>query len=1621
MTITPDLAPPAVAPVVAPLANAALVGKRANTAADPQAQALNDRLTLLAQHGHTWMPPDTAVAVASAPNVSDQSMLDVAGSLKQQVAQAWNGFSENFNDNILHAQPTAALTLARYLHASLGPLPIRQDDLHVIQRNLQKQGFGQGLTVNGVWDSGWNGAYNQWQNDLKTRQLAGDRPGSVSTSHAGHSIWDALLPTHAINAIVGYAKGLAHATNTLLGDVSGAVVNIPNIVSGHTDNSAASNETRAWFQNIGGGTLTAQDIAQQNETHRLTQDVGTVLALTPIAGEGSAAARVVQGAWEGGVSRQFAERTTGTIAKSFFGGRTRQMLADDAARRGILNTRVLQNIPLMRQVGPAVGRLADADGLYYKTRTLLASPYALPQVRVAGAIGQRYMLAGAGLNLAAQGLQAVGQGNQITQSILGDHTFDTVAQNLNRITHSGAGTRFDEAVNALGFILHGPLGSTAASTAVGDKVQALTDGMSEFLGKYNAEGAWQNAVAKATGQKTSVTDLHKAFGSPDLFERYMANKVADLAASHYAQDTAQRSGLTFGSDAYRTKVGELADQVWNNPHLHEKAILELLADPIELENRIAVDMIHNRLHPSEYTPDLVDPGAGTGDIKNYAANGVAWMTAGSHLQDVIRSGLASHMFGADGKTVIANAQDRFDHGYDMPNPQRTMDVTRRDYTSQVGSLLTSVQQRVNDARTQLGRQVTDAETALAANPKDKALIGTLQAARNRQKLIESSLDENNLRSFADLMSKTGRRRQWDRLVKDTARLRQLVDQASATPEERLALSHLIDNVGDPKQFADELYTNVNGEPRPFTEPVGSGDWLRQVLQHSTGALGVARLDTKTAQEAALDVSNFERRLNAAKDPASVEKVTEDMKNYGFREFGLTEHQLGVFDPAKLLQVLDERAQRLASDVYLTYDAPQELRDRLAAMKELGYKPVLGSHIGHLWDSSLPSMPELRGAIGWRRKIAGTIGVTPEQVSSRAAGQDAKIRVLREINNAVADRPLPPRTNAETIAEVLRDKGLLHTEPKLLERAATALSYPMHRKGIQQLASDRGIDFQAAKAEYEQNMAQALQLRDLPRKEFIRVLTTPGEFENGAQWAGVDKQTANLIRRAVLRGYSDRPGYIQGLSTLEDWARGGFSILDKAAVKYSGPGFPSELVQRTAELPNNLVILRNRLRFTLSPFFDFRRVAKQNAKMSIDGVTPTLNPLNHMINNGTFTKAHKLLTHLVGDPQIEGFDDADRYLHQQSVWGLYNSRHYEAYYAWEKKAAGWSDEEIRQGIRRVFEYGSTRASGRSALERTVNTVFFPFSFEKTLLRNVGAYMIDHPQQALLMTGAMTAYDEANKNSVINQWVHDHLPILRDMQKLNAFAHGISPGELGGINAPLLNLFLPQTWGKGMTKKNLQRFLPVWKDFGQLIHDTREQTVIARNAALNTLDYATSLGAKRSLFDPYRPTITPEAQIADASRTRSEFITALAPVLQRNASAGPADKIVWPAFPGLPQRIVGQPVDHTTIGYLVKVWYPAYNPTSGTTYAIQQQEALAKEIAKVAEKNPGRAAEYRAFQQVADTVQSHLNRGDYDTQQAADLMMTLRHIAGTLSSTDPEFYRIFTKHFAFSLGPQTEVPA
>ena len=96
----------------------------------------------------------------------------------------------------------------------------------------------------------------------------------------------------------------------------------------------------------------------------------------------------------------------------------------------------------------------------------------------------------------------------------------------------------------------------------------------------------------------------------------------------------------------------------------------------------------------------------------------------------------------------------------------------------------------------------------------------------------------------------------------------------------------------------------------------------------------------------------------------------------------------------------------------------------------------------------------------------------------------------------------------------------------------------------------------------------------------------------------------------------------------------------------------------------------------------------------------------------------------------------------------------------------------------MNYGS-----RSAAERSVNAIFYPFSFNKTVMRQFGGFLLTHPGQRAVISTLMDQYDQHGGPDML-KWFEDHAPLIKQFEKLNALEHGIGFGQLGGINTPYI---------------------------------------------------------------------------------------------------------------------------------------------------------------------------------------------------------------------------------------------
>lgn len=738
-------------------------------------------------------------------------------------------------------------------------------------------------------------------------------------------------------------------------------------------------------------------------------------------------------------------------------------------------------------------------------------------------------------------------------------------------------------------------------------------------------------------------------------------------------------------------------------------------------------------------------------------------------------------------------------------------------------------------------------------------------------------------------------------------------------------------------------------------------------------------------------------------------------------------RLGVYEHSAkgLWQAITKMAGERASEVLPTFDQPDWMSQKLAELKANGYRVVVGSHIGHVYDNTLPSYTKLDGFYSPLRKWIGRAGLDPGRVPdadlgwARRANQDALVHRYLTTTPGVS---LPPRVDFRTVRAVMSDKNLRgQLNPASQAMLGLTSRFGLNKSEIQRIMRDHGgpsVDFTEAdaRAHLENQIIGQFGPRDLPHQQLLDHLMTPKEIQgpDGVfKWGGVDKKTAEGILSAYSNGYR-LPSYLMGLEAIETWARAGFGIGDRLVQR--NPDNP--LYQAVNNWPNKLVRARNAIRFSASPVFAARVSFKQRYKAALEGVRIPFDPLHALEEQGVTDDALKLLSRLNGNIPHEQLD-ADRYLMSRDVFGLHDSQWDAAYFVHALQKQGKTPAEIKTAYERVFKYGAN--GGRTAVERSANTIFFPFSFEKTLIRNTAAYLADKPGQALALDLGVEAWRQADQNGQIGQWVKDHLPILREMQLMNAFAHGISPGQFGGINATLLNdvkggsdallnLFLPQAWGINHTKQNLAKYMPIWGELKNLFADMSEQKNIAGAAAHDVVRKFVAHDWKPE------PTLTTRAQTSYALKTRAQWWSnpgLMSIVDYNNNQASDADKYTWPTDSRLPVEIWGKPVNKTTLSDYLHYLYPGYDPNQGALYAKDQAAALSLYIHQVSLVDPQKAQQMDAFRKVADAVVSHINRDDYT--QAVKAQTQQQFQAAFAQMKDPQWRDLYNSFYAWSLGP------
>ena len=1492
------------------------------------------------------MPLQTQATLAALP-VADKAMYDMATSLRKAYGSTAKAYEFMTHDPLLQKQPSLALSIHQYLSGAIGPWPIQDQNVVDIQKNLARLGFGSAtgakLPTDGVWSTGWNQAYNAYVESRKTAALGGGQAGSTPVSSA-LSWFSDIMPREAVKGVVGYISQLPHhvvddfryiggqfaaSTHVLLENPFG---NFNRPAENRAAASAENVVNRAFGQraNVTAKTaVSAQPLSDQMYQSALV--LGDLLAAHGLFRAGSTVAQAAGEAGFRSLSLDEATRGPGAVMRSIYDN-------SGEVPRGLYT-----NTPILKYTGPVVGKIIgggtrDAEGklvrselgLYYKARSLLATPYAYGPVRVAGtAVGQ---LGVAGAKVRAIGnieskINPAGTPSSLQQAIDRYQAIDYYDHMLRRYTYNASGGHMAVGLDSLAWILHPPLSGTGqVSAGIGQDITNTNNLFGNALGNPTSLAAHieRGVNMSQRGQKyLTHAQIMSRFDTPEHFDEFWINQIARYAAAHDAelrmskmsgqdiQDRLDSLGVMAGHDDVLNMV---AGEARGDPNRIAQALAEMLAadnplknkfgGPNELTKRIAADIHNTDWHASEWSNGNRD-----------------------HWLD---QGVAHSRVARDMREHIVPREAEFIHD------------------------------------DQIGRE---------PSAQARSVLGQIGPA----------------------------------------------SRVEHPPE-------------PPGGFA----------PNPTNEP-------------PKGRLGLAPLDYYGRHEATQEATDARQEYEAALGPRKRNPETgRTMRDTDFERFkdaqhylptllydryGIDHRQLGKEDD-QLFSLLDGKASRQAAEVFPSEHTSQEAQDALDRIHEQGFKVVSGNNIGHDFYEH-PFMDVRSGALTAARRTVERLGLSSENVPTVDHAFVFGLNLHRELINSMENNKieLMPYDTANAIIAKLRDDGVipdsglastLYTNRLLHGRKYEAdvkkLSIELNKHGVENPeATARARLTQALDAPLgiynirEQDVIKSLgrgvgeEAKELKDRPVLQTLGNEGKLVNlkpGERLPWYDERQAREVFRDIQKAKVAMPMRLTGLQHIED--------LMNVPLGWAGRHLPGATGKALEALPSNLVRLRAQARWTLSPEFSLRRVVKTGLKTSLDGVPFTFTPRASMEKAGTYEQAMadraRIFPHLVHKLYQEGVDS----LYTGDIW-FFNHEDWEAYAIHDWVNRGFSDKQIQEMFVKDFGYGSKAyGEGRSSLEKSANWIFFPLSFDKTLYRNVGAHLLDHPAQRMMLTAGLAAYnrfnvDHPNGDAIgSSSWFQKHVPLAQEALRLNAFAHGIGLGEFGGINAPLLNLFIPQQYNvdpRGL--QTLKGLIPMIRELQDVVTEGRDTFYIGRQEIRNKWqdEFGHQAGTNKidqEIFSPQVVAETQSAQLTDAYAYRDKLKSMLQTEIAWNAHHKDKYKLgnspdfgVWK----------GRTINSTLVDELTNAKYPAFNIAEPSIYYDKANAAITEYSNQMQAQNPLVVS----WIQDAQKYGTDIYNGKITGAGAATDTAIFRRYAIKFAETIPGFLAFYNANFKWQYGP------
>ena len=807
------------------------------------------------------------------------------------------------------------------------------------------------------------------------------------------------------------------------------------------------------------------------------------------------------------------------------------------------------------------------------------------------------------------------------------------------------------------------------------------------------------------------------------------------------------------------------------------------------------------------------------------------------------------------------------------------------------------------------------------------------------------------------------------------------------------------------------------------------------VKNLLGSIGLARLDTLTKTGAIKMLNQLKEELANAPKGVPYQKMRTKIAQSLINEFGVDITKFADSDASILLDEFEKQADGLALDLHIVRDAPQEVKDLIEKMKVAGYKPVIGTDIGHVFNQAAQFTDLGPSNLRATSKVARLLGISPRLSTSAALSARAAVETHKILQEGIdaGKIKVPPSFNADRLLTYIRNKVEISTKLTLgqkavMEGSRSAGNYNIPIQRIIAIAKEAGKTITEDEAWNQIVAAKRTEmgLREVGDKNLMKVLTAPME-DNVAELMGLakgtsfmDEQSARNTIRAIQKARVNVPSeMIGGIAKLEDIFYAGL---------YFGNKELGETAMSVAAIPSRLMNFRSRVRYQESIVFAFRRMFKTMAKGITENIPPTLYPEAKMDDMGIAAEAAKIHARVFPQDAAKAtfLDDAERVVKEADFYNLYNPIASEQWSAYWLAKQGFNDTEIAQKIENVMGYGE-----RTAAERSLNAIFFPFSFNKTVMRQFGKFLLTHPGQRLLVSGMINLYDQIN-GPEYKKWMDENLPLIKQLEALNALEHGVGLGGYGGINAPyieglnnLMTVLGPKAIkydtpaNRDATLTTLNKYVPMVKEFSDLFLGPQSQGHMFEGQFITTLKTVLSakdrIGSGEDFFNPKRHTLMgAQAQQTAAWDYRTQLIVGLTPVLDFNYK-NPNAKKVWPDWIPVETGLQGLPINKSTIGQLVHYKYPAWDNSATAKISSQKITETNQFIGAVTARDKDLGATYRAFDNAAIKVSDAVAKDSIAAPKLVMITDGFRQIAIQLAQQDSNFDNFYKTHYERTFGP------